>query len=168
MSVSRAELFAFLDKLGISHHTTTHEPVFTVEESAKINASLPGGHTKNLFLKDKKGRFFLISALASTQIHINSLSKTLGCARLSFGSADAMHQILGVTPGSVTALSLINDTDKRVTFVVDSALLTESPIYFHPLLNNASTAILPDDLLRFANATEHPHVLVDFSASNLS
>jgi len=74
MSVSRAELFAFLDKLGISHHTTTHEPVFTVEESAKINASLPGGHTKNLFLKDKKGRFFLISALASTQIHINSLS----------------------------------------------------------------------------------------------
>ncbi|MCF6293634.1 MAG: prolyl-tRNA synthetase associated domain-containing protein [Robiginitomaculum sp.] len=166
MTTSRDELFAYLDGLGISHNTVEHREIFTVEDGEDIKKTLPGGHSKNLFLKDKKGRLFLISALGNTKIRLNQLHKVLGCARLSFASAELMQSILGVTPGSVTAFALINDTKGKVTFVLDKALLETNPVNFHPLKNNATTAISATDLILFANKTNHDPVLVDFTSND--
>jgi Ala-tRNA(Pro) deacylase len=146
---TRAELFAHFDTLGLAYATLDHRPIFTVKEGADVKAALPGGHTKNLFLKDKDGALFLVCALGSTQVRLNQLHKTLGCARLSFGSEDLMFETLGVTPGSVTIFGLINDRQRRLTLVLDEALLASDPVNFHPLLNNATTAMSQADLRTF-------------------
>jgi Ala-tRNA(Pro) deacylase len=146
---TRTQLFAHFDALGLTYNTLDHRPVFTVEEGADIKAALPGGHTKNLFLKDKDGALFLVCALGSTQVRLNHLHKTLDCARLSFGAEDVMLDVLGVTPGSVTLFALINDQDHRITLVLDDALLASDPVNFHPLLNNATTAMSQSDLQKF-------------------
>jgi Ala-tRNA(Pro) deacylase len=146
---TRTQLFAHFDALGLTYSTLDHRPVFTVEEGVDIKAALPGGHTKNLFLKDKDGALFLVCALGSTQVRLNQLHKTLGCARLSFGAEELMHEVLGVTPGSVTLFALINDKAKRITLVLDDALLASDPVNFHPLLNNATTAMSQSDLQKF-------------------
>ena len=162
MPATRQDLFDRLDRLGIAHNTVEHPPVFTVEEGQDIKASLPGGHTKNLFLADKKGQIILVSALGETQIPVNRLHRHLGCGRLSFGKPDLMEAVLGVTPGSVTAFALINDTEARVRFVLDAALTRHDPVNFHPLSNDATTAVSCKDLVRFAEATGHPVEIVDF------
>jgi len=162
MPATRQDLFDRLDRLGIAHNTVEHPPVFTVEEGQDIKASLPGGHTKNLFLADKKGQIVLVSALGETQIPVNRLHRHLGCGRLSFGKPDLMEAVLGVTPGSVTAFALINDTEVRVRFVLDAALTRHDPVNFHPLSNDATTAVSCQDLIRFAEATGHPVEIVDF------
>lgn len=149
---SRQALFDYLDALGIPHETYEHAPVFTVDEGEAIKAQMPGGHTKNLFLKDKKGVLILISALQSTQIALKYLHKTLGCGRLSFGKAELLEEALGVTPGSVTAFALINDPEHKVRFVLDQALMEHDIVNFHPLKNDATTAIRSHDLLRFLTA----------------
>src|SRR6195256_3969415 len=124
MPATPADLFAFLDKLGIAHPTVTHPPLFTVEESQTLRGAIPGGHTKNLFLKDKKGSLFLVTALEDAVIELKSLHRRLGAAgRFSFGSAELMHETLGVMPGAVTPFSAINDSDRRVTVVLDAALM---------------------------------------------
>ncbi|WP_394693159.1 prolyl-tRNA synthetase associated domain-containing protein [Hyphobacterium sp.] len=164
MAATRNELLAYLDELGIAHSTLDHAPVFTVEEGQEIKASLPGGHTKNLFLKDKKGRFVLVSALGDTPIRVNRLHRPLDCKRLSFAREEDLFDVLGVRPGSVTAFALMNDADGKVTFVIDSALLATDPVNFHPLKNDATTAIARDDLLTFAKATGHDPLIVDFAA----
>src|SRR3954471_8768389 len=137
----RAALFALLDRLGVAHTTFEHPPVFRVEEGQEIKAALPGGHTKNLFLKDAKGQLWLISALGETAIDLKRLHTVIGSGRLSFGNPALMVQTLGVTPGSVTAFGLINDTDRRVRFVLDAALAKADPVNFHPLANDATTAV---------------------------
>ena len=164
MHATRSDLFARFDRLGISHTTHEHPPVFTVEEGQDIKANLPGGHTKNLFLKDKKGVLVLISALGDTVIRINKLHKRLGCARLSFGNEALLYETLGVRPGSVTAFSLINDTQNRVRFVLDAALMQHSRVNFHPLSNDATTTISSQDLVRFTKDTGHGSQSVDFSS----
>lgn len=146
---TRADLFSLFDRLGIKHYTLDHRPVFTVEEGADIKAAMPGGHTKNLFLKDKDGAFFLVCALGQTQVRLNQLHKTMGCARLSFGSKEHLLDLLGVTPGSVTLFALINDHARKVTLVLDEALLAAEPINFHPLKNDATTAVSQADLAVF-------------------
>lgn len=163
MSASRLELFARLDALGIRHETVSHRPIFTVAEGRDIKAGLPGGHTKNLFLKDRKGQAFLVTALDETRIHLNRLHRLLNSARLSFGSEALLLETLGVRPGSVTALALLNDTGGQVRFVLDAALMQWPVIYSHPLLNDATTGIAPADLVRFAAATGHPPQLIDFT-----
>lgn len=163
MPASRTDLFELLDSLDIAHTTVDHAPVFTVEESRDIKGSLPGGHTKNLFLKDKAGRLFLICAIGDTPIKINKLHSALGCKRLSFGKADLLLEHLGVVPGSVTLFSVMNDTDGAVTLVLDQALFDHDIVNFHPLLNDATTAISKDDMLVFAKATGHEPVILDFS-----
>jgi Ala-tRNA(Pro) deacylase len=161
-AASRADLFARLDALGIAHATYDHPPVFTVAESAAIKLAMPGGHSKNLFLKDKKGRLVLLSALADTRIDINAFSKAIGAARFSFGSAELLLAKLGVTPGSVTAFALINDPACEVDFYIDAALLDHDPVNFHPLSNDATTAVAPTDLLRFVESTGRPARIVRF------
>lgn len=151
-SATRSDLFAYFDVLGLNHATTDHRPVFTVEEGVDLKAAMPGGHSKNLFLKDKDGVLFLVCALGTTQVRLNHLHKTLGCARLSFGAEGLMFEVLGVTPGSVTIFGLINDTKRRVTLILDDALLASDPVNFHPLLNNATTAMSQNDMLKFVAA----------------
>lgn len=160
---SRADLFALLDQLGISHQTTDHAPVFTVEESTAIKADMPGAHTKNLFLKDKGGNFFLVCAEGHAQIKVNKLHPHLGCKRLSFANADYLMAHLGVTPGSVTLFSVMNDKAGAVTLVIDKTLAEASTVNFHPLLNDATTAISSNDMIAFAKATGHEPLILDFA-----
>ncbi len=165
MPASRSDLFEFLDSLGISTVTHDHEPVFTVAELADLHERLPGGHTKNLFVKDKKGRLFLVVALHDTVIDLKTIHQKIGGqGRVSFGNADLLMEALGVTPGSVTALALINDREsQRVTAVFDAAMMREPLLNCHPLANNATTAIASEDLLRFAKACGHEPLLVAVS-----
>jgi len=160
----QAALFALFDALGIPHRTHRHRPVFTVEEGADIKARLPGGHTKNLFLKDKAGQLVLISALGDTEIALNRLHGALGTKRLSFGRPELLEAALGVTPGSVTFFALINDPEARVRCVLDEALFAHDIVNFHPLSNDATTAVPSDRLETFARATGHAPERVDFSA----
>jgi Ala-tRNA(Pro) deacylase len=161
-AASKHELFALLDRLGVAHVTHAHRPVFTVEESADIKAALPGGHTKNLFLKDRRGALWLVCALGETAIDLNALAKALDAQRFSFGAADLMVETLGVHPGAVTVFALINDRLNRVRLVLDQALMAHDPVNFHPLSNDATTALSPAGLLTFLAETGHPPLFVAF------
>jgi Ala-tRNA(Pro) deacylase len=154
------EFFAYLDRLGIAHDTVTHPPLFTVEQSRALRGQIPGGHTKNLFLKDKKGALFLVSALEDAAIELKSLHRRLGAARFSFGSAELLRETLGVEPGAVTPFGAINDKPGRVRIVLDAAMMTHATLNYHPLVNTLTTSIACDDFLRFLAATGHPpHIL---------
>lgn len=161
------DLFARFDALGIKHTTIRHRPVFTVEEGADLKAQMPGGHSKNLFLKDKKGALFLLCALGETVIDLNAVSKLLGAGRFSFGSAERLKAHLGVEPGSVTIFALINDPERRVTLVLDEALLAHDPVNFHPLKNDATTAISPADLLKFIDALGRDPIRLSFDSNGV-
>ena len=163
MPASPSDLFEFLDSHGIAHKTVEHDATFTVEEGRHLKASMAGGHSKNLFMKDKDGTLVLISAWAESQLRLNQLHKLIGTRRLSFGSAELMLDCLGVAPGSVTAFGLINDTEQRVRFIADAALMRFDTVNFHPLVNTATTAISQVDLRRFVEATGHALTEVDFS-----
>lgn len=160
MPATRIELSARLSELGIATRTIEHSPVFTVAESDKLQQEIPGGHTKNLFLKDAKERLFLVTAESHNYIDLKSLHKVLGCARLSFGKPALLQEVLGVAPGSVTALALINDPSGRVSFVLDAQLMEYDSINCHPLENTATTNIAREDLLRFIRSCGHePRIL---------
>jgi len=152
---TRAELMSRLDELGIAHTTVEHAPVFTVAESEQLHRELPGGHTKNLFLKDKKDRLYLVIAESRTPVDLKALPKRIGSDRLSFGKPELLLEVLGVAPGSVTALALINDIRHRVNVVVDQRLMEYDSINCHPLVNTATTSIGRDDLMRFIRACGH-------------
>lgn len=164
MPASPDDLFAFLDEHGLSHETRWHEATFTVEEGRDLKAEMPGGHTKNLFMKDKDGTIVLISAHAESELKLNQLHKLIGTRRLSFASGELMVECLGVTPGSVTAFALMNDTEARVRFVVDAALMAHDPLNFHPLVNTATTAIPREDFRKFVSLTGHELTEVDFAS----
>jgi Ala-tRNA(Pro) deacylase len=160
---ARADLEAFLDRLGVAHRTLDHAAVFRVEEGLEIKAALPGAHTKNLFLKDKKGQLWLISARQDTVVDLKRLHRHIGSDRLSFGNAELMAETLGVTPGSVTAFGLINDRDRRVRFVLDRALDEAATVNFHPLANTATTAVSRDGFYAFLTAIGVEPLVIDFS-----
>src|SRR5689334_21143921 len=165
MPATRQDLFARFDALGIAHTTTKHRPVFTVDESRDLKGSMPGGHSKNLFLKDKKGALFLLSALGDTQIDLNAVSKLIGAGRFSFGNAQLLMQCLGVTPGSVTLFALINDSERKVQLILDEGLFAHDLVNFHPLSNDATTAISPADMLKFVRDTGHDPIRLSFDAA---
>lgn len=159
------DLFRRLDDLGIAHETHWHAPVFTVAESQELRGALPGGHSKNLFLKNKKGELWLVTAAEDAAVDLKALTKTLAAGRLSFGKPDLLMEVLGVEPGAVTPFGLINDADHRVTFVMDGRLAAMEPLNFHPLVNNATTALSAADFARFVEATGHQVIEVAFPAS---
>ena len=161
-------LFARFDALSIAHKTTQHRPVFTVEEGRDLKATLPGGHSKNLFLKDKKGALYLLCALGDTAINLNAASKLIGADRFSFGNAELLMQHLGVTPGAVTLFALINDPEHRVTLLLDEGFFAHDPINFHPLRNDATTAISPADMLKFIRALGREPIRLAFDAAGQS
>ena len=159
-----APLIAVLDRLGVRYARHDHAPLFTVEDSQALRGELPGAHCKNLFLKEKKGGFWLAVCGEERRFRIPDLARALGARRFSFGSADDMVRLLGVTPGAVTPLALINDEDREVRLVVDRALLEADLFNCHPLHNAATIALSPADLLRVFEATGHAPTLVDFDA----
>ena len=161
---TRDELLAFLEAHRIEARTVDHPAVFRVDEGQEIKASMPGAHTKNLFLKDAKDQLWLISALGETSIDLKRLHPVIGSARLSFGNPALMQETLGVTPGSVTAFGLINDTHHRVRFVLDLALAEAELVNFHPLTNTATTAVSQAGFRRFLDLVEVPPLIVDFDA----
>jgi len=165
---TRADLFALLDSLGVQHTTLDHEAVFRVGEGDAVKAQLPGAHTKNLFLKDAKGQLWLISAEDRSMIDLKRLPPVIGSARLSFGSAELMAATLGVTPGSVTAFALINDSERRVRFLLDKALADAPVVNFHPLTNTATTTVDQTGLRRFLAAVGVEPLIVDFTTLSLA
>jgi Ala-tRNA(Pro) deacylase len=155
------DLFTKLAALGIETTTHQHPPVFTVEEARVHCAHLPGGHCKSLFLKDKKDRLYLLVALDARAIELNAIAKRLGAARLSFGRPELLMAVLGVTPGSVTPFALINDVERKVAVVLDAGMMREKLLNYHPLTNEATTAIRPDDLRRFIASCGHQPVEIE-------
>lgn len=160
---SAEQLLARLEELGITTHTISHPPLHTVEESKALRGALPGGHCKNLFLKDKRDRQWLVVALEDAPIQLNGLDKLIGSARLSFASADRLWRMLGVRPGSVTPFALVNDREQQVTVVLQQAMMEHQLLHYHPLVNDRTTAISRDDLLRFIRACGHEPLIIDFS-----
>jgi Ala-tRNA(Pro) deacylase len=163
-----ADLFARFDALGIAHETVHHPPVHTVAEAKALRGEILGAHCKCLFLKDKKGALFLAAVLEHRRVDLKALSKELGAGRFSFGSADLLWDRLGVKPGSVTPFSLINDGETAVQPVFDQQMLAQSPLNYHPLENDKTTAIAPNDLLRFTRACGHAPRILDFDGLDLN
>jgi Ala-tRNA(Pro) deacylase len=150
------QLLEHLATLGIPAETVEHDPVFTVAESRPVKARIPGAHSKNLFVRDKKGRYFLITAKDETPIDLKRAHEAIGASgRLSFGSADQLRELLGVEPGSVTPFAVINDRAGRVTMILDANLMEHERVNFHPLVNSMTTGVSRDDLVRFLRTTGH-------------
>lgn len=162
---TRADLIALLDALEIAHRTVEHEAVFTVEQSKHLKAQWPGGHSKNLFLKDKAAKLYLAVALGETRVDLVGLGKRIGAkGRLSFGSAELLTASLGVIPGAVTPFGLMNETARSISsVVVDTALLAHDPIWFHPLENTASSAVSPDGFFRFLDHCGFSPLVLDLA-----
>ena len=164
MQLTRAELFACFDRLGIGHTTYDHPPLHTVEDGLTYWANIPGGHAKNLFVKDKKSRLFLISLRKDAALDIKHVQAAIGASgRVSFCSAEQLMQHLGILPGSVTPFGLVNDVGCAVTMVLERQLLEADPVNFHPLENTATTSIGRDDFVRFLEAIGHPPAIVAVS-----
>lgn len=159
MTDAETQLYADLAALGIPFTRMDHPAVFTVAESQELNAQLPGAHTKNLFLKDKKGQYWLVTVRAELRVNLKMLPAAIGCDRVSFGNADDMQRLLGVSPGSVTALAIRNDTDNLVRLVLDDFLLTADVVNCHPLRNDATLSLAPADLLRAVRHWNHEPII---------
>jgi len=156
MPATPDQLLAYLDSLGIAHTTVKHPPLFTVEQSRALRGQIPGGHTKNLFLRDKKHALYLVVALEDAEIELKSLHRRLGATgRFSFGSSDLLREVWGVEPGSVSPFGAINDRQGRVTVVLDSAMMEHAILNYHPLINTMTTAIKREDLIKFLESTGH-------------
>lgn len=161
--MTREQLLDYLKSIGIKQTTYDHEPVFTVAESEHLKQEIPGGHTKNLFLKDDKKQFWLISALQDTVINLRALSKALSAKNLRFAQAELLREKLGVEPGSVTWFALINDSSNQVKAVLDKNIFECESVGFHPLKNNATTVVQPEDLITFVKSLNHEYMIFDFN-----
>jgi len=159
-TTSDALLARFAD-LGIAAETMDHEPVFTVAEANALDPQPEGVHTKNLFLRNKKKRMWLVTMLADRQVDLKELGAQIGAGRVSFGSPQRLMQYLGLTPGSVSPLAVVNDVTGAVQLVIDAAVLAGPPVQVHPLTNTRTTGLLPADLLRFVESVGHPAEVIE-------
>ena len=160
MPATEEDLFARLSELGIETETVRHPAVFTVEESKALRGDLPGGHTKNLFLKDKKGALWLVVALEDRAVDMKDLRRRIGSAQLSFGRPELLKEVLGIDPGSVTPFAVINDTENRVNVVLDAGMMSFQALNFHPLTNTATTSVTPEGLAAFIRSCGHEPAVV--------
>ena len=166
MAATPDELFAALDALGIAHQTVSHAPLFTVEQSQALRGRIPGAHTKNLFLKDRKDAMFLVTVLEDAVIDLKTLPQRIGAQRLSFGSAERMMTYLGIEPGSVSPLAAINDVDRKVSIILDAALMRHDIINAHPLINTMTTSLKREDLVAFLGSIGHPPKILPVISGN--
>ena len=158
--ISPKKLVNVLENIGFSYEMFHHEPIFTVEEGLHLKAKIPGIHCRNLFLKDKKGKMFLITAANETKIDLKSLPERLDCGRLSFGSKDRLMEYLGIYPGAVTPFSAINDKNNDVAIILDQRMMEADIMNVHPLDNAITIGFAPNDLLKFFEYTGHnPQIL---------
>ena len=166
MPATPDDLFRALDALGIVTRTVEHAPVFTVEEARGMRGTILGAHTKNLFLRDNKRRFFLVTMEEETAVDLKALRPLLGAkGGLSFASPDYLLAHLGVQPGSVSPFAVINDTGSLVKVAIDATLLAAEAVNCHPLVNTRTTTIRPDDLVSFLRSTGHEPIALHMAAS---
>ena len=161
MSSTPEQLFAFLDRLGIEHHTTEHPPIFTAEQGLEWDDKIPGSACTSLFLKDEKGGLWLVMIPADKRADLKGIAKRVGAPRFSFGKPELMMEVLGVTPGSVTPFALLNDTEKRVKVVLDEDMLRCDKVHYHPLHNAASTTLRLADFLKFVRALGYEPKIIE-------
>ena len=155
MPATRDDLLNRFKDLGIEATTRNHPPVYTVEEAQALRGEIPGGHCKNLFLKDDKGNIWLIVCLEEANVDLKAAPAKIGSRRLSFGKPDLLREVLGVEPGSVTPFGLINDTEQRVNVVLDATMMAHEFLSYHPLENTATTTIRAADLVTFVRSCGH-------------
>ena len=154
------DLFKLLKDLEISYALHHHEATFTVEESDKLKADIPGTHCRNLYLRDKKKKNFLVVAANETAIDLKALQQKIECGRLSFGSADRLWAFLGIRPGSVCPFTVVNDQDHDVQVLLDADMMEADIVNYHPLDNTMTVGLTPSDLLKFFEYTGHePKIL---------
>ena len=163
MTWTPEQLLSYFDELGITSTTIEHEPVFTVEEAKQVRGQLEGGHCKSLFLRNKKGVMWLFVLFEDSKVDLRSLGESFGAGRFGFASRERLDRYLGVIPGAVTPFAVVNDEGGEVTVVLEPGLLDTNPLHFHPLDNGRTTAISPEGLLKFLEATGHPPVLLDMT-----
>ena len=156
------DLFRRLDELGVAHDTVRHPPVFTVEEASRLRGRVEGAHSKNLFLRDKKERHWLVSCLADRKVDLRWLANELGTKRLTFCSARRLRGYLGIEAGSVSPFAVVNDVGGVVRVALDADMLAREPVNFHPLDNSMTTAVSTAGLMRFLEAEAHPPRVVRF------
>lgn len=165
LPTSPQDLMQIFDQQGIEYELHHHRAVFTVEESRDIDTQIPGTHCRNMFVRDKKENMFLISLANETKVDLKKLQDVLDCGRLSFGSPDRLWRYLGVRPGSVCPFSIVNDTDKAVTLILDGWMMEQERVNFHPLLNTMTVGMKPDFLRHFAENLEHPFQVMDLTVA---
>ncbi len=160
MPATREDLYARLKSLGIETKTKNHAAVYTVEEARALRGEIPGGHCKNLFLKDDKGNVWLIVCLEESQIDLKTAPAKIGSRRLTFGKPELLMEVLGVEPGSVTPFGLINDSANRVNVVLEAGMMAHEFVNYHPLVNTATTTIRSQDLVKFIRSCGHEPQIV--------
>ena len=156
-----AGLLADLESLAIPFAAHEHAAVFTVAESSALHAEIHGAHTKNLFLKDIAGAFWLVTVPAEARVDLKALPQAIGCKRVSFAKAEDMERLLGITPGSVTPLAMVNATPGSVTVAIDSALAGAERVNVHPLRNTGTLGLAGADVLRLLQHWGHAPVVAD-------
>ncbi len=163
LPTSPQTLLKLFDKIGVMYNLTHHRAVFSVVESADIDAQIEGTHCRNMFLRDKKKRMFLVSLANETHVDLKKLEKLLECGRISFGSADRLWENLGVRPGSVCPYAIINNNEKTVPLILDGWMMKQDLVNFHPLVNTMTVTTAPQEIIKFLNYIEHPYQIIDLS-----
>jgi Ala-tRNA(Pro) deacylase len=163
LPTSPEQLFSVLAEIGVPYKLYEHEPVYTVAESSRIETDIPGLHCRNLFLRDKKKKMFLVVAANETKIDLKKLQNVIDSDRLSFASKDRLWEHLGVMPGSVCPYAVINDKQKAVKVILDKYMMSGDIVNYHPLQNNMTIGVTPNDLIKFFDYTSHKAHIVDLS-----
>jgi Ala-tRNA(Pro) deacylase len=163
---SKEELIKLLDESNCDYEVKEHAPLFTVEDSKLFRGSILGAHSKNLFLKDAKGQFYLLSVEENTKVDLKKIMNFIGSKKLSFAKAEYLESILGIEPGSVSPFALINDVDKKVLFFLDKNFLNYEKLNFHPLVNTATVNIATSDMIKFIEEKHNPIKYIDFKVIN--
>ena len=166
MPATEQDLYARLDALGLGWTTTEHPPLHTVAESKALRGELEGGHVKNLFLRDKNRKIWLVVAEEDRAVDLKAFRKRIGArGSLSFGSPELLMEVLGVAPGAVSPFGLINDADCRATVILDEGLMAHRLVNVHPLRNDATTTIASADLVTFVRDCGHDPQIMDLEAA---
>lgn len=160
--LSSDALLAMLDAEGIAHHTVDHAPMWTVEDAKAIRAPSPHGHTKNLFVRNKKGRMWLLTLHEDRQVDMKTMGALIGTNRLSFASPQRLMHYLGVIPGAVSMFSALNDVTREVTCFIDERLVEAPELHVHPLVNTRTTSIDRRTLTDFLADRGYPFEVLRF------
>lgn len=166
LPTSKNDLLKILGDLNIAFEIHEHDPIFTVEEGAHLEQSIPGMHCRNLFLRDKKKKMFLIVAANETKIDLKKLPALISSKHLSFGSAERLWENLGIRQGSVNPFCIINDKDKNVRIILDKHMMAQERVNYHPMDNGMTMGVSPAGLIQFIkDATSHEPEIIDLTTA---